>query len=131
MFASFGQNWDLLGWTVYVSSLFGIAGAMATAGFRLPSHRIQAQLRVLLPFIMLFLAYLLRFQSLLGFSRKAYIVQLDSAWIVSCGFATAFSVAALRARDWFSRILGGIAFVLCSLLAFCFYGYTERMFHLQ
>jgi len=130
--ATFCYDFDLAGRSVVVALVLGSAGALATAGFRIPTEAVQRRLVVILPLVMLAFCATTRLvhsRSWFGFFYKCYEAQLDIAFLISFAFAVGFTIAALRARHWFSRICGVIYFAGCLWLFSEALHYTERMHH--
>lgn len=99
LLATFCQNWSAFGWPVGVALALGVTGALATAGFRVPSPSVKVRLRARLPLLMLaccLVTRLLDRNSWWGFFRKCYYAQLDVAFIVSFAFGIGFMLGALR-----------------------------------
>jgi hypothetical protein len=132
MLATFCYDFDLTGRSVWLTLIVGITGALATAGFRVPTEAVQRRLVVLLPVLMLGLCMATRSarsHDLFGFFYKCYEAQLDAAFTISFAFAVGFTIAALRARHRFSRTCG----VVCAACCVWFFSeavrYIERMHH--
>jgi hypothetical protein len=119
----------MVGWPVWLSLAIGAAGALATAGRRFPTQAVQLRLGVLLPLITFSFCLLTRSKSWLGFFYKCYYAQLDVAFIISFAFGVAFTLGALRARHWFSRVCGGCYVPAYAWLFIEAFRYTERMHH--
>lgn len=107
------QDWNLVGWPVWVSLVVGIIGVLMTTGGKFPPKAVQLRLHVLMPVMMLTFCLLSRAKSWLGFFYKGYYAQLDVAFVISFAFGIAFTVDAIRTHHWFTRACG-----TCYVLAY-------------
>src|SRR5581483_7788090 len=112
--ADFGQDWNLVGWPVWLSLVTGIVGAWATSGYKRPERSIQLRLKLLLPAITFGLCLIISFKNWPVYYYKIHYAVLDVAFLINFAFGVGFTLDALRTRERFVRI-GGIC---CALALF-------------
>ncbi len=116
------RDWDPNGWAVWASSVCGLMGVAFTWRRTGMSEAVRARWVVVATLAMAALWVLWSTRTsareLLGFFYKCYYAELDLGAMVCVAFGLGFSLSALRTRDRFVRIFGGVSLVAfgCLLL---------------